>query len=92
MQRNSKEGDGKSAHSREKRLMGATERIKGCQDLEGPWPEWTQGRTEDPNGPKEGLKTQDTQKDSLRKEGNDGTRDQKAGDLTGTYLFLHQAF
>jgi hypothetical protein len=28
----------------------------------------------------------------LTQEGNDETHDQKAGDLTGKFLFLHQAF
>jgi hypothetical protein len=49
-------------------------------------------RVLDPNGPEEGLKTRDTRKDSLTQEGNDKTHDQKAGDLNGKFLFLHQAF
>jgi hypothetical protein len=48
-------------------------------------------RVPDLNGPKEGLKTGDTQKDSLTWEGNDETHDQKAGVLTGQFLFLYQA-
>jgi hypothetical protein len=49
-------------------------------------------RVPDPKGPKEGLKTRDTGKDPLTQEENDKTYDQQAGDLTGKFLFLQQAF